>query len=449
MKECGTCCEPFNKTTRSRIVCAYCPEFSACASCTERYLLDSTQDAHCMSCRKVWPRSFLAENFTQKFMNKIYKEHRENVLLEREKSLMPETQNFVELEIKIRKLSDRFVATTRRVARARHEILRAKTMYIDDADEFRAGEKRLETVARCRTAFYEEKSKLENLEETIRFLNLYRHGQRDSTRMKRLFVRACPATECKGFLGSDWKCGICEKETCKECHEVLLTEDHTCDPNSVETARLLARDSRPCPQCACMIFKIDGCDQMWCTQCHTAFSWRHGTIVTSIVHNPHYYEYLRAAGTLPRNPLDVPCGGLPDWQFVRPFVNHAVYRLPIHADQVLRHTYAAREFNPALNRELRIKFMMNELTADKFKTLIQRDEKNRQKNSDIYNVLEMFSTVMTDLFQKLVNNGDVQVFTTEFEQVRDYVNESMGTVSKNYSNCRVPRIRPHDNSWDM
>jgi hypothetical protein len=25
----------------------------------------------------------------------------------------------------------------------------------------------------------------------------------------------------------------------------------------------------------------------------------------------------------------------------------------------------------------------------------------------------------------------------------------MGTVSKNYSNCRVPRIRPHDNSWDM
>lgn len=36
------------------------------------------------------------------------------------------------------------------------------------------------------------------------------------------------------------------------------------------------------------------CDQMYCTICHTAFSWRTGQIETGRVHNPHYYQHLRA-----------------------------------------------------------------------------------------------------------------------------------------------------------
>jgi hypothetical protein len=392
----------------------------------------------------------MAENFTQKFMNKTYKEHRENVLLDREKSLMPETQNFVELEIKIRKLSGQTMVIQHAITRLRREILRVKTQDLGIENEFMAGEKRLELVSELRNTLYIKKAAYDSIDEHMKFLSVYRYGHREVNRFKRLFVRACPVSDCKGFLGTDWKCGICEKVTCKECHEVIVGDDHACDPNSVETARLLARDSRPCPKCACMIFKIDGCDQMWCTQCHTAFSWRHGTIVTSIIHNPHYYDYLRAAGTLPRNPLDVPCGGLPDWSILRQFrIDHSVYRLPIHADQVLRHVFAYREFDPTRNRELRIKFMMNELSADKFKTLIQRDEKSRQKNSDVYNVLEMFSTVMTDLFQKLAGGSDIGLFMDEFLQLRTYVNESMAVVSQNYSKCRVPRINLTTNTWDM
>ena len=41
-----------------------------------------------------------------------------------------------------------------------------------------------------------------------------------------------------------------------------------------------------------MISKIDGCNQMWCTQCHVAFDWKTGAIQNS-VHNPHYFEWLR------------------------------------------------------------------------------------------------------------------------------------------------------------
>ena len=126
------------------------------------------------------------------------------------------------------------------------------------------------------------------------------------------FVRQCPANGCRGFLSTQWKCGICDHWACPECHEVKGLNrdcDHTCDPNSMASAQLLAKDSKPCPKCQSLIFKIEGCNQMWCTQCHTAFNWLTGKLETNI-HNPHFFEWQRLnnRGVAPRNPLEIECG---------------------------------------------------------------------------------------------------------------------------------------------
>jgi len=440
---CAACCESFNKSNRSKIICSYCPSFAACASCTERYLLDSSQDAHCMSCKKVWPRSFMSQNFTQKFMNKTYKEHRENVLFEREKALMPATQPYVELEIKIRKWNTQKLAASEKLNRARYMFTRIASR--PSLDENGIVEDRMTDLENARIEMYTMRASLENCEERLKILFSMRYGNFHSQKIRRVFVRACPANDCKGFLSSAWKCGICEQTTCSECHELKM-DDHVCVPANIETARLLDRDSRPCPKCASMIFKIDGCDQMWCTACHTAFSWRHGTIINTIIHNPHYYDYMRANGGLPRNPMDVPCGGFPDWSIVRQYIpQHSYYRAPVHAQHVLMPLY---DRALADHREMRIKYMLNELTDEKFKSMIQRDEKSRQKNTDVHNVLDMFVTVMTDLFQKLIITQSAVKFYIEAENIRKYTNESLATVSKNFSNCRVPILRD-DFHWDM
>ena len=62
-----------------------------------------------------------------------------------------------------------------------------------------------------------------------------------------------------------------------------------------------------------MIHKTEGCNQMYCVMCHTAFDWNSLRIITGVIHNPHYFEYLnRQPGQAPRTPGDLVCGGPPN-----------------------------------------------------------------------------------------------------------------------------------------
>jgi ribosomal protein S27AE len=279
-----------------------------------------------MACHKAWSRDTLASNFTSKFVTKTYKGRREDLLFERERSLMPATQQYVELEKKSRQLTQQEVQLRVKLSHEEEELgkirgLSTSVLAVKHGlqNEFEAFLLRQEMVAIQMKVIAPIQIDI----GTIQWRNIQMRERiigRHVEMEKRAFVRACPHDACKGFLSTAWKCGLCENWTCPTCHEVKGPEKdaaHTCDPNNVATAELLARDSRNCPKCAAGIFKINGCDQMWCTQCHTAFSWRTGRVETHMVHNPHYYEYQRAHGTpLPRAVGDVPCGGFPEWSVI-------------------------------------------------------------------------------------------------------------------------------------
>jgi hypothetical protein len=412
-----------------------------------------------MSCRKSWPRSFLAANFTQKFVDKTYKQRREEVLCER--ALMPDTQAWVELEIELRRVTKMVAAASYEVSRAKRKVDLAEIMSLAElsaktgvTDEYELTKRRLEIQTDARKKYrmvQEDYNQLKNLQNIV----LHRRHARDLPKERRLFVRACPGTDCKGFLSPVWKCGTCEQWSCPDCHELkgpAQDSPHTCNPDNVETAKLLARDTRPCPKCATMIFKISGCDQMWCTQCQTAFSWRTGNIETHVIHNPHYYEYMRNHGGMPRQPGDVQCGGLPFWQEFMETLRHemakreipvdtaCIHRSITHAQNYLMHVYMPLNRLDASNRERRIKYMMNELTEDKFKKEIQKEEKSNQRQRDIRSVIDMYVAVGTDLFQQVMRTKNLVEFYNQFEELRNYTNESMRGVSRTYSKCVIPTI---------
>lgn len=440
MKKCNVCLEHFNKSTHAPIMCPFC-HFDSCSKCTERYLCETSQDAHCMSCRKGWSREILATRFSQKFVSKDYKTHREQVLLDREKSLMPATQPYVELEMRARVLEKKLEGLRKKFALENLDwtLLMNQPLLTNDPDE------RIEKMRKAteqRKILLSVGADVDHAEWTLNHLRSrdVAHGASE----RRQFVRACPFENCKGFLNTAWKCGLCENRTCSTCHEVKKDDDHVCDPDSVATAQLLAKDSRSCPACAAMIFKIDGCDQMFCTQCQTAFSWRTGRVETGVVHNPHYYEFMRLRGDLPRAPGDVPCGGMPALhtfvKSVHPSYRHlaGAHRSWGHCQYHIMPKYTVHAQND--NRDFRVKLMIGDIQNDEFKKKIQQREKARQKKTDIRQVLEMYTAVVLDLFQAFKTTLDSDVIMTSLTRLRDHFNETMSKISFTYGKCATPRV---------
>jgi len=379
-------------------------------------------------CDRVWTREFLKANFTTTFINGDYKKHREEVLFNNEKAMLPATQPLVERK----KLEIRVQAE----------------------------------IAELRKQEKEIKAKISNL-----YVELYRTNTRQPATERAEFVRACPVDNCRGFLSTQWKCGVCDNWTCPDCHEVkgaVRDAEHTCNPDNVATAALLARDTKNCPKCGVGIHKIDGCDQMWCVQCHTAFSWRTGRIETNI-HNPHYYEWMRrTGGEVPRNPLDVPCG--------RPILGHrftvqiirAIDRLKktavdkekdAIAKKCLEDTYKAQTdtitsicrnaahiqevFIPrfvtdrfANNQNLRIEYMMGNLTEEKFKKMVQQNDKKVMKYRELHNVFTLLRDTVLDILMRfnaeLVENRFRPELLNEINAIVEYCNGIFLDISRVY-----------------
>ena len=218
---CNICTEKFNKTSHLLIKCPYC-EFEACRTCCSKYILNETT-AKCMNnhCNREWSRNFMNTVFTQAFIINDYKKHREDVLFDQERALLPATQPLVENEIQKEKLSAKAIQVKNQIDQLRKE------MHDINIEYWRIN-----------------------------------NNQPKQTTERRTFVRACPDENCRGFLSSQWKCGICEKWACPNCHEIKGEDrdiEHTCNPDNVATAELLARDTKCCPNCGTGIFKIDGC----------------------------------------------------------------------------------------------------------------------------------------------------------------------------------------------
>ena len=420
---CNICCENF-KSTRPKICCQYC-EFDACRACCEKYIL-SEEIPKCMmpGCGKEWSRKFIKEKFTNSFLTSVYKEHLETILFDKEKALLPATQPIVEEKI-------------------RKQNIRKEMRNIDNLIHELQNQKR-----ELEAKFYNRTNTQEKTEQTDENI--------------RNFVRQCPADGCRGFLSTQWKCGLCENWTCPDCHELKgpsRTCEHTCDPNSVETAKLLSKDSKPCPKCQSLIFKIEGCDQMWCTQCRTGFSWKTGKIETR-VHNPHYYEWQRQnnGGVAPRTPGDTPgvieCGQELNQNIAQQITYLArndhktrlicdIIRYTIHNARVELSHFQTDHFEK--NQELRIRYLEGHIGEEDFKILIQRADKKHRKNTEISQIITLCNTTLTDIIHRLydylkkckpnkINEPSFDPFIEEINQIREYCNNILREISFTY-NC--------------
>jgi hypothetical protein len=409
---CSICCETINISNRKDIKCLYC-NYVACRECVTQFLLVNINEPNCMNCKKVWNREFLCNNLTKSFINNDYRNHRQQLLLDKEKALLPATQIIV-------------------------EAINNKEKLQKSLDEY------LIEVSIKKQEFYDE----------IKFNEAIINGSTDN-KQKKVFIKKCGVENCRGFLSEQWKCGICDTTTCNKCLELLNQEqdqEHVCKEENIESAKLISKDSKPCPKCAALIFKIDGCNQMWCVVCHTAFSWITGQIETSRIHNPHYYEMLRnmsVNGEIPREPENI-CNdantGMPDnyqiQRLLRSKINDLEYNT--FSKQILSitrqifhilydHPNTFQEKYDKSKRELRIKYLMNNITEEEWKKELQRKEKKYEKTLNTYQVIKTLDIIGGDIVRSIPTKN-INTIYDDFEKLRHYVNDGLYKIGKQYSN---------------
>jgi len=261
MTSCPICCADYNKALRSQVTC-YFPScsFSGCKECVRTYLTSVTTDPHCMNCRNKWSLEFTKSALNAAFMDKDYKAHRRTILADRE---IAKTQEYYQAAL----VYGRKTEGDQKIAEIRREIEENN----------------------------EKNSKLyRQIDEIRREIDSNQGGESG-----RKFVMQCQNNGCRGMLTTQYKCDLCTKFTCTKCFVCIVDgnrDEHECKPEDVATVEELRKNTRPCPACGLRISKIDGCDQMWCIECKTAFSWSKGTVEKGTVHNPHYYQWMREHG---------------------------------------------------------------------------------------------------------------------------------------------------------
>lgn len=418
---CQICCDIYNITSRRKVKCNFC-FYKCCASCFKRYCLSSISEPHCMSCKKKWSREFLCSFLTKTFINNEFKKHQEDLLLEREMSMLPSTQYYLECKEK----ANEFLKMSQDVDKEIIKLQEKHNNYL-----------RLYSI---------------NLNK---YLYPKNHKEEKEERKTVTFTKPCPVDGCRGFINNKWNCGVCSVKVCNECHEIKK-EEHKCNEDVVKSVKLLKIDSKPCPKCYTPIHKLLGCDQMWCPICKTAFSWDTGKIINGPVHNPHYFEYLRTIGredeeiynrfegnvcnrginaTLDRiNRLNRRSAINNRDKFVLLY-NYSQHLY--HIDHVEIPRYNNTDTQEIQNVDLRIEYLENKIDANNMKIKIQRRNKKILYNQNITEIIRMYYDVSLDLINDyLINveteNDDWKDFYEKIKKLKVYTDENINKIKEIY-----------------
>jgi hypothetical protein len=242
------------------------------------------------------------------------------------------------------------------------------------------------------------------------------------TKEKHEFIMNCQVAGCKGYLSTKYKCGLCEKTTCSTCL-TLKEHGHECKEEDVSTVRMIRKETKPCPKCSARISKIDGCDQMWCVECKTAFSWKSGNIVNGTIHNPHYYEYLRKEkGFVPR--ADNPCGEIPGLRELRillnpirqEYLNTSLFQFHRFLEDLQWRVRRVNHYEEELVKN-RIFYLMNRIDQKKFTQKAFMYYQRSLRFQHISGLLQMLSQVLLDQLSLMMDVLRKSKSWTEIQEI--------------------------------
>lgn len=465
--------------------------FRCCRTCIRTYLSEQIQDPHCMSCKKVWEPDMLGELLGKTYTSTTFKKIRADVYVEYEKNQLAHTQALVgkyKRDEELLKTIQELTLANKNMKRGtsgcihcmggryrshwcvtckagdtahNHKVTHAREIFgpmmcmackkggLNESNDCRkcnashclqchGVHPTLEAcpVIDCICIEYscDQCRTIQNNE----IIQECRRAMRDDVAVKEKheFLMNCQAKECKGYLSTKYKCGLCEQYTCSQCL-LVKEEGHECKEDDLSTVRLIRKETKPCPKCSARISKIDGCDQMWCVECKTAFSWKSGNVVNGAIHNPHYYDYLRKTqGFVPR--ADNPCGEIPPLGTMR-------IALRTMADYIRTHLFSFHRFLEEINWmsrrpnpydehlvQNRVYYLMNRID---FKKFTQKAFMYYQRSLRFQRITELLTMLREVLLDQISLMMDVVKKTKIYEEmpkawteIQDIFHQTLRTI---------------------
>lgn len=223
--ECSICYSEVPKIHKKKNNCLECPQCNHlfCVDCQKQYA-----KAECINCHLTFKHRFIQELLGQSFIDKVIKPAIIAEIMVEQKQELKNVQPLVEWERELRKQKKN----------TRFGI----PMTLPERPSV----------------------------ETTKNLN---------------HIFPCPDSNCRGFI-ENGTCGVCNYAVCTMCRE-QKHENHVCCVETLQSIAALAQDSKPCPKCCAIIYRTDGCNHMFCTNCRTHFDWVSGKILKTSS-NGHY-----------------------------------------------------------------------------------------------------------------------------------------------------------------
>jgi len=271
----------------------------------------------------------------------------------------------------------------------------------------------------------------------------------------------CSVENCQGVLKDD-KCITCDTSVCGTCFEIIkdnethsgsgeTNETHQCDPNTLETLKLLKKDTKNCPGCSTPIHRIEGCYQMWCTNCHITFHYRTLEILNEKIHNPHYVDWLKNNTTI-QNTAGGECQALGYFSF-SPFKKSdpALYASCCNIFAHVNHieaidlTHARRQLESYSNenskRTTRAQFMIGSIDEKKYKILLFKSYKQTQRWGDMVDLINMYVGALKTMLQNVIVTKDLKTLQKEISTLVPYVVKEKERIDKLYGNYSQFKIK--------
>jgi hypothetical protein len=327
---CIICCNDYTPQLRKPIKCTNC-ENECCIICFKRHIIDE-RNLTCMfpKCGKNFSFIELSRitgniKFSNEIMDKLAL-----IALEEEKNFLPQRQKYAKKKIEEQKYELRKIERDKirlGLNNQRHKI------YTDHNINMAKDTRVLKFTAEINNLLNQVQKLRAEKDFVIRDLTnerniatavfdaeinkIYKEDDDDRASLGMIskeekqykFIKQCVYKDCKGFLEDNpledgWRCTLCDKLTCRRCHEPLIKQEndngrvvnHKCNEDIVATLKEIKKDTKPCPNCGTGIFKISGCNHMFCVSCQTGFDWASGKIIKNGLHNPEATRWMRENG---------------------------------------------------------------------------------------------------------------------------------------------------------